>query len=93
MKIVVNLKTKTEERMLTAFLDSMKIAYHSANKTDENLATYKEFINEYNNEIVKWTYKHAFPTSLGEISFNNRTSGEIDTTLQFAFAEIECVLL
>jgi hypothetical protein len=51
MKIVVNLKTKTEERMLTAFLDSMKIAYHSANKTDENLATYKEFINEYNNEI------------------------------------------
>jgi hypothetical protein len=50
-------------------------------------------LDEYNNEIVKWTYKHAFPTSLGEISFNNRTSGEIDTTLQFAFAEIECVLL
>jgi hypothetical protein len=50
-------------------------------------------LDEYNNEIVKWTYKRAFPTSLGEISFNNRSPGEIDTTLQFAFAEIECVLL
>ncbi len=50
-------------------------------------------LDEYNNEIVKWTYKRAFPISLGEISFNNRTAGEIDTTLQFAFAEIECVLL
>ena len=50
-------------------------------------------LDEYNNEIVKWTYKRAFPTSLGEINFNNRSSGEIDTTLQFAFAEIECVLL
>jgi hypothetical protein len=50
-------------------------------------------LDEYNNEIVKWTYKRAFPISLGEISFNNRTASEIDTTLQFAFAEIECVLL
>jgi hypothetical protein len=50
-------------------------------------------LDEYNNEIVKWTYKRAFPISLGEISFNNRAASEIDTTLQFAFAEIECVLL
>ena len=50
-------------------------------------------LDEYNNEIVKWTYKRAFPTSLGEINFNNRATGEIDTTLQLAFAEIECVLL
>ncbi len=50
-------------------------------------------LDEYNNEIIKWVYKHAFPMALGELSFNNRTSTEIETSFQFAFAEIECVLL
>ena len=50
-------------------------------------------LDEYNNEIVKWVYKHSFPTTLGEISFNNRSAQEIETSFQFVFAEVECVLL
>jgi hypothetical protein len=50
-------------------------------------------LDEYHNEIVKWVYKHAFPTALGEISFNNRSAQEIETNFQFVFAEVECVLL
>ena len=49
MKIVVSIKTKTEERKMTAFLDSMKIAYQSSNEFDDN--SYKEFLKDYNSEI------------------------------------------
>lgn len=51
MKIVVNTKNKSEERKLTAFLDSMKIEYQSTNELDKNFDSYKEFLNEYNLEI------------------------------------------
>jgi hypothetical protein len=51
MKIVVNIKNKTEKRKLTAFLDAMKITYQSDSETDNNIESYREFLNEYNNEI------------------------------------------
>ena len=51
MKFVVNIKTKAEERMLTAFLDSMKIAYHAASVIENNIDTYNEFLKEYNVEL------------------------------------------
>jgi len=51
MKFVVNIKTKAEERMLTAFLDSMKIAYHAASVIENNIDTYNEFLKEYNIEL------------------------------------------
>lgn len=50
-------------------------------------------LDEYNNEIIKWVYQRAFPIALGEISFNHRSAQEIETTFQFAFAQVECVLL
>lgn len=49
--------------------------------------------DEFNEDIIKWTYKFAFPTNLGEISFNYRTSGEIETSFQFEFTELSCELL
>ena len=41
MKIVVNIKNKTEKRKLTAFLDAMKITYQSDSETDNNIASYR----------------------------------------------------
>lgn len=49
--------------------------------------------DEYHVDIVKWTYKHAFPTNLGEISYNYRNAGEIETSFDFVFTELECELL
>jgi len=49
--------------------------------------------DEYENDVIKWVYKHAFPTNLGEITYNHRTSTEIETTFEFVFAEVECTLL
>ena len=86
------LRSATEGTYATSIHDMPPVnGYMLARDYSTNMTVFG--LDEYNNEIVKWTYKHAFPISLGEISFNNRTSGEIDTTLQFAFAEIECVLL
>ena len=63
MKIVVNIKTKSEERKLTAFLDSMKIGYQSSNEFNDD--SYQEFLKDYNNEIE---------TAVNEIENNSYTS-------------------
>lgn len=49
--------------------------------------------DEFNNDIIKWVYKSAFPTTLGEINFNYRTANEIDTSFEFVFSEVSCELL
>ena len=45
------------------------------------------------NNIVKFTYTKAFPVGLGEISFNYRTAGEIETTFEYAFSQLLVELL
>lgn len=49
--------------------------------------------DEYNVDIIKWTYKMAFPTNLGEINYSYRNAGEIETSFDFVFTEMECELL
>jgi hypothetical protein len=49
--------------------------------------------DEYNNDIIKWVYKNAFPIELSEISYNYRTATEIESSFQFAFTEVYCELL
>jgi len=61
-------------------------------KTDFN-AEYKADISifaldEYNKRVVEFKYLQAFPVSLGGISFNYRTSDEVETTFTFAFAQL-----
>ena len=50
-------------------------------------------INEYNKETISFTYKHAFPVTLGEISYNYRTPGEIESSFTFSFAQLLVNLL
>ena len=49
--------------------------------------------DEFNNDVIKWVYKNAFPTELSEISYNYRTASEIESSFQFAFTEVYCELL
>ena len=49
--------------------------------------------DEFDNNIVKFTYTKAFPVGLGEISFNYRTAGEIETTFEYAFSQLLVELL
>ncbi len=45
-------------------------------------------LNEYNKEIVKFTYTKGFPTSLGSIEYNYQTDGEIESSMSFAFTQM-----
>ncbi len=49
--------------------------------------------NEFDTNSVKFVYKYAFPVSLGEINYNYRDEKEIETTLEFAFAQLLVELL
>ena len=44
--------------------------------------------NEFDEDIVKFTYTTAFPVSLGKIDFNYREPGEIETSFEFAFSQL-----
>jgi hypothetical protein len=49
--------------------------------------------DEYHNDVIQWVYKSAFPVGLGEINWNYRDGGELETTFEFAFRRIETILL
>jgi len=44
--------------------------------------------DEFDKNKVKFLFTKAFPVNLGGISFNYRTPGEIETTLEFAFSQL-----
>ncbi len=44
--------------------------------------------DEFDKNIVKFVYTNAFPVSLGNINFNYRTAGEIETSFEFAFSQL-----
>ena len=43
--------------------------------------------DEFDQNIVKFTYTKAFPVSLGDITYNYREENEIETTFEFAFSQ------
>jgi len=67
-------------------------------KKDMGLGSYtSDFIltakDEFHNDVIQWTYKTAFPIGLGEITYNHRDAGEIETSFEFVFRRIETNLL
>lgn len=49
--------------------------------------------DEFDANIVKFTYKNSFPVSLGQIDYNYRTEKEIETSFEFAFSQLLVELL
>ena len=43
--------------------------------------------DEFDTNVIKFTYTKAFPVSLGGINYNYRDAGEIETTFEFAFSQ------
>jgi hypothetical protein len=56
-----------------------------------NLTLYA--LDEFDKNKVKFTYTNAFPVSLGAINFNYRTAGEIETSFEFAFSQLDVELV
>jgi len=49
--------------------------------------------DEFDQNIVKFTYTKAFPVSLGDITYNYREENEIETTFEFAFSQFSVDLV
>jgi len=49
--------------------------------------------DEFDTNIVKFTYTKAFPIALGGIDYNYRESGEIETNFTFSFSQFLAELL
>jgi len=49
--------------------------------------------DEYDNNVIQFTYTKAFPVSLGNIEYNYREPGEMETTFEFAFSQFFASLI
>lgn len=90
-------------KWLDILSDDVGIIYNTTEVTDTGRETYNlnpklqpqayqtDFTlygkDEFDNNIVKFTYTKAFPISLGSIDYNYREPGEIETSFTFAFSQ------
>jgi hypothetical protein len=49
--------------------------------------------DEFNKNVIQWNYIKAFPVTLGEINYNYRNGKEIETSFEFAFHEVNLLLI
>lgn len=50
-------------------------------------------LDEYNNEKIKFLFKYAFVTQLGDYSYSYRDPGEIECNFQFTFNQLDIELV
>lgn len=50
-------------------------------------------LDEYNQKVAQFDYLGVLPVSLGEIDYNYRDAGEIETTFEFSFSKLVPTLL
>ena len=50
-------------------------------------------LGEYNDPVIKFTYRSAFPTSLSEIKYDYQNNDEIQATVEFAFRQLNIDLV
>jgi len=66
--------------------------------TDDDFTNYQTSmtlygLDEYENRRIEFTYTKAFPTILGDIDYNYRTTGEIETSFTFVYSQLHTKLL
>ena len=65
--------------------------FTNLNNYQTNITVYG--LDEFNNQKIQWDYTNAFITNLGEIAYNYREGGEIESSFTFAFGQLKCQLL
>jgi hypothetical protein len=50
-------------------------------------------LDEYDKRIIEFVYKSSFPTAVGSLEFNNRTSTELETSFTFEYSQLEVNLV
>lgn len=50
-------------------------------------------LDEYNNRTIQFNFYHCFPVKLGGIQYSDRDPGELESTFEFAYHQLEATLL
>lgn len=50
-------------------------------------------LNEYNKNVIEFTYTKAFPISVGSIAYSYRDPGEMESSVTFSFSQLLVKLL
>jgi hypothetical protein len=50
-------------------------------------------LDEYNNRVIQFNFYHCFPVKLGGIQYSDRDPGELESTFEFAYHQLEATLL
>jgi len=50
-------------------------------------------LDEYNNKKIQWDFHGVIPVGLGEIAYSYTDSGEAESSLEFAFSQLDAKLL
>ena len=86
-------------KWLQLFNDERKGFYNSRLDDDKgeiknyetNLTIYG--LDEYNNRIIQFNFYHAFPVSLGGITYSDRDPGELESFFEYSYHQFESILL
>jgi hypothetical protein len=68
-----------------AELKNIKPSIESIAEYSTNISIF--LLDEYDKRVVEFVFKKAFPTSLGGMNLNYRTSDEIETSFTFAYSQ------
>lgn len=86
-------------KWLNIFNEAREGVYNSELINDKGfLDTYSADISifgldEYNERVIEFKYFSSFPTKLGGILYNDRESGEMESSFEFAYFQFEAKLL
>jgi len=50
-------------------------------------------LDEYNNRVIQFNFYHCFPVLLGGIQYSDRDPGELESTFEFTYHQLEATLL
>lgn len=50
-------------------------------------------LDEYNNRVIEFKYYHAFPTSLGGITYSDRDPNELESSFEYTYHQFEAILI
>ena len=73
--------------------------YNASNiEVDQNFNDYQTNLtiyglDEYDNKRIKFTYTHAFPTSINSIDYNYQDSGEIVSGFVFVYSQLHIEMI
>jgi hypothetical protein len=59
---------------------------------DYTTSIFLELLDEYRNPKIEFTYKYAFPTKLGGLTFNYRDTNQVKSSFTFVFNQLEAKL-